>query len=559
MIKELNIKNFAIIEDLSINFEEGFSVLTGQTGAGKSLLIDTLSLLLGQRADADLIRSGEDKAIVYASFSYQNPKIDEILKNYDFEILDNLTIYREITKSKNTIKINNQVTSLQVLKQLVIHLGDLHMQNDNYKLFSQENYLSFIDPLEDKKFNDLLSKYSLDLNNYLNDYNVLNDVIKRKNESLKNKDYLEYVYNEIDKLNLKENEDIQIEEEINKLSNFDKIFSSLKESYELLNNEYFNLDNLYDAYTKIEKITKYDSSLEEVSNNLNTSYDLASEALSSIEKTIKNLDFDPNHLDELNLRINEINNLKLKYHKSLNELILYKEEIKLSLDLSNDFDNVLQEKEENLKKSYDKLIQSANLITEYRKKIAKNVEKAIIKEANDLNLLDTKLEIRFLNVDYSNYKNKEIFKENGCDQIDFYVSFNEGEELHPLSKVASGGELSRIMLSFKSYFASQSKLSFMVFDEIDTGVSGEVAFKIAKKMKEISKYVQVISITHLPQVAALADHQLYIYKEVINKRTYTRILKLDLDKRIEVIAKMISGEVITNSALEAAKEMLKSE
>jgi len=556
MLKELTVRNFAIIEDITINFKEGMTVLTGQTGAGKSLLIDSISLLLGSRADTDMIRYGETEAYVKAVFDYNNSKIDDLLLNYDIESKEDITIERTVSQKKSYIKVNNKTINLQMLNSITVNLADLHSQTDSYRLFNKDNYLSFIDNSLDSKLSDLLNDYLIKREKYLSQYKKLNDILKKSNESKDNLAYLEQAYKEISMLDLSYGLDKEIENKINKMKNYDKIYSNLKDAYNKLSNEYFNLDSIYDAYDNIRKIEQYDKKLEDISSNLDSAYSLASEALESIKENLSNLDFDPNELDLLNEKLNEIENLELKYHKDFNGLLEYQENLKLEIDLSNNYDQVIKDNEELLKKNFNVLLDSANRLSDYRKTLAKNISESIEKECKDLELPHTSFEIKFFDVDTKDYHNKDIFLENGIDQIDFMISLNLGEPLKSLSKVASGGEMSRIMLAFKSYFAKRSNLSLMVFDEIDTGVSGSVAKEIARKMKNITKYNQVLAITHLPQVAAYADNQLYIYKKEINNRTITMVKELNFDERVEVIAKMISGEVVSSYALEASKQMI---
>ena len=556
MLKELEVKDFAIIENVNIKFREGFNVLTGQTGAGKSLIIDTISLLLGARADTYMIRFGREKAYIKAIFSYENKKIDELLEKYNIEKKEDITLERIISKTKSVVKINDLSVSLQTLVCVTENLANLHSQTDTYKLFNKDNYLSFIDDIKDENYINLLNDYLVIRSNYLAEYNKLNEILKKNKESKDNLEYLESAYKEISSFHFKENEKEEIEEKIKKMENFDKIYNALKESYSKLENEYTSLDNIYDAYLEISKVKQFDSSFDSICINLDTAYSLSSEALKDIKENLSNLEFDPEELDNLNLRLNEIENLELKYHKTFDELIKYQAELKLEIDLISNYDAVIKENEIKLKSLFDTTLSKAIILSKFRKKVALKVEKEIIKECIDLDLLNTEFKISFEKKDTSDYKNKELFKDNGIDDIDFLISLNKGEPLIPLSKCASGGEMSRIMLSFKSYYSRISNLSLMVFDEIDTGVSGEAARKIAKKMYEISKHCQVISITHLATVAARADNQFYIYKEEENNRTLTRVKELNEEERVIEIAKMISGERISEFALEEARDMI---
>ena len=556
MLEKLVVRNFAIIEDISINFKDGMTVLTGQTGAGKSLLIDSISLLLGSRADTDMIRYGAKEAYICGEFKYSNPKINEILNELGINVSDTLKIERTIGEKKSTIKINDTTTNLTILNRITINLADISSQQETFRLLNKDNYLSFIDSKTDTKLNSLLNDYVIKREEYLDNYQELKEIEQKSKLSKDNLDYLESAYKELSCLDLYKGLDKEIEDKILKLKNFDKIYSNLKEAYERMCNEYFNIDAIYDSYESVKSVVKYDESLKEICDNLDTSYSLASNSIETIKKILSNMEYDPDEFDELNKRQNEINNMCLKYHKDFDKLVDYVQELKFEIDLVSNYDELLDKTNKKVKNSFDILTRASKELTSYRKELALKLSDEIVNECIDLELPNTKFLVSFEDIDYSNYLNKDIFKDNGTDIIDFMVSLNLGEPLKPLSKVASGGEMSRIMLSFKAHYAKINQLSMMVFDEIDTGVSGHVAKEIAKKMKDITKYNQVLAITHLPQVAAYADNQLFIYKEELDGRTITHVKELDNKDRIIEIAKMLSGETVSKYALETAKEML---
>jgi len=557
MIRELNVKDFAIIEDLNINFNLGMTVLTGETGAGKSLIIDTISLLLGARADSDMIRYGKSKAIVSGIFDY-NESLNDLFDSLSIPKLDTIKIVREITESRNAIKVNDINITLTSLKQIAKRLADIHVQNDTYKLFNQEEYLSFLDPKSDKAFDKLMDTYIKALYDYNNSYSIVTKIKNnQKNANLK-LDFLKYEKEEIEGLDLYIGIDDELNEKVSRLSNFDKISNSLNQAYESLNSEMSSIDSLYDAAKYLEEIKEYDKDFSDYSSKLLDSYYISSEIKDNIAKAIRNLDFDQ---DELNLaieKLNEINKAKDKYKMSVEELIKHLEEITLEIDMALNYDEVLKEKENELKKSFERLKNASIKLTEYRKKKAIGLSKAIVDECKDLDLDSTRFEVKFNEVNYDDMYNKSIFLDNGVDQIDFYVSFNSGEPLHSISKVASGGEASRMMLAFKSYLLNDNSISLEVFDEIDTGVSGKTALKIANKMYNISKKIQVLCITHLPQVAAKGDSHIYIYKDLVDGRTKTNFKYLEDNERIEEIAKMLSGDSISIYALEHAKELIQN-
>lgn len=556
MLKKLHVKNFAIIDDISLDLEPGFTVLTGQTGAGKSLIIDSIGLLIGDRADSGQIRYGETKATILGIFD-STKEINDYLFNLGIEISNTITIQREITKTKSTAKINGSVVNIQMLKGLGSLLADIHTQNDTIRLINKDNYLNLIDPENDKKFNDLLAKYVIDYNNYHASLDEYRQILKSSDTEKDQLEYYEFIYKEISSLDLHKNEDIELEEKISKLKNFDKIFESLKKAINYLDNEYFNLDNVYKALEDINSIKEFDKNYNETASKLSEGYYNLDDALHDLKDYIKGLDYDQDELNNAQERLQIIDNLKLKYHHDLDGIIKYAADLKLKIDLVTNYDGLLKDKYEALSLKFKDLIRSGKVLSEYRQKRALIISQNIEQMLKELEITHAKFEISFVNKDFNDPLQSEVFMPSGIDEVDFLISTNLGEPLQSLVKVASGGEMSRIMLAFKAYFANESKLSLMVFDEIDTGVSGSVAFEIAKKIKQIANECQVIAITHLPQVASSADNQLYIYKEEVDGRTLTRVNKMNKSDRILQIAKMISGEKVSSFALEQAKDLLK--
>lgn len=555
MIKKLAVKNFAIIEDITLEFSSGMTVLTGQTGAGKSLIIDTINLLLGARADTDMIRYEAKEAKIVGVFS-NDEKLADIFNNNNIPTLDEITLERTISQTKSTIKINGVGVSLNVLKQVGNYLADLHIQNDTYSLFDKEKYLSLLDPVNDDKFNKLLNSYIEALYKYKSNLKDYEKVLSSKNKTLERLEFLEYEHEELDKLDLKENLDKELEEEINMLENYDKISSNLSECYNLLNSEESSLDNIYDSAKLLDKISEYKEEFKEYNEKLLDSYYIIDEIRMNIAKELENLDFDEEEFNLKQERLNDINKAKEKYKMSLDELIKYNEKIALEIDIATNYDEVLKEKELLVSQTYQALVDKGIKLSDYRRKLALELEKNITKECKDLDLENTIFKVSFNEFKFDNPFDDKYFLPTGIDDIDFLITFNKGEPLKPLYKVASGGEASRIMLAFKSYFSSKNNAKLMVFDEIDSGVSGVTALKIAKKMKDISKNIQVLAITHLASVAGIGDNHMFISKEEINGRTVTNVKLIDYDERVKEIATMINGDKISVYALEYAKELL---
>ena len=556
MLERLYVENFAIIEKIEVLFNEGMTVLTGQTGAGKSLILDTISLLLGDRSNQDMIRYGKTKAIIEGVFSYNNPKIDEVLDELKIKQCNKLTIRREITANKkNIIRVNNELVTLIDLKKITRFLADIHVQHDTLRLLNNENYLTILDK-NNLEIENLKNDYQIALYKYLKALKDYDKIIKAKNNVLEKLDYLEYAYDEISKLGLKENEDIDLEYRISKLENHDKIYQNLHNSYAIMNDEQGILNLVFDVKEAIKKISLFDNNYNDYLERLNNIYYDLEDLKSSIAFDIENNDFDPNELDYLQARLESINVVKKKYHKNVNELILYLKELDLEIILSTNYDATQKKAFEDVLKTFDELKVSALKLSDKRKEKALILEMDLKEQCCDLGLENIEFKICFNDVVITDCLNKEVFKEDGIDIINFMVTLNKGEPLKMLDRVASGGELSRIMLAFKAIMAQKYDYSLMVFDEIDTGVSGAMASLIASKMQQIARYNQVLVISHLPQVAAIATNQINICKKEENDLTYTYIEYLTYEQRIYNIASMLSGKNVSSLAIETAKQMI---
>ena len=552
MLKELTIKNFAIIEDITIFFDDGMTALTGQTGAGKSLIIDSIGLLLGERADGDMIRYGSKKASIKGVFEVTNDNARKILDQYDI-MGKEITIYREINdNSKNVIRVNDKNITLNQLKAIGFSLADIHVQHDTFRLINPDTYIDLLDHYGDSRLFEAFNEYQYSLSIYKDSLKKYQEILT-KNKNLNDKiDLLKFQYEEIGALDIKDNELKTLEEEINKMANYDKIYHNLNQAYEFIS----NVDNIYEAYQALNKIKEFDSFYDEASLKLSGFFYEIEDIRGEINNQISNLDFDPEELDLMNQRYNDITNLLKKYKMTDNELLSYYQKIKEEIMLTENYDEYLNEVKEKLISDYHNLIKKGEALTELRKKTALKLSSDLIKECIDLDLENMDFEVSFKETINRNDFAKDTFNDNGIDKIDFLITLNKGEPKKPLSKVASGGELSRIMLAFKSIFAKIQRLSLIVFDEIDSGISGVAAAKMAQKIYQISKITQVLCITHLPHVASIADNHIHIYKIESDNRTKTDIKKLSDDDRIKEIAMMISGNKLTPSSLLNAKELL---
>ena len=556
MLSNLRVKNFAIIDNITIDFNSGFTVLTGETGAGKSLIIDAIGLLFGDRSSTSIVRNGETKAIVEGVFENLSENTKNILEEIGVESLDDdmLVIKREInTSGKSIVRVNGEIVTLSQLDILAKTLGDIHTQDDTKKLFMPENYLTFI---ENSNSLEELNKYKDLRKIYLNNLKEYKKLINSQDDIDKNHEYWLYQYNELSNANLKVNEIEELEKELEFLNNYEVVYKLLLEIRETLDNN-DTCDSLYRVVNLLEKLSKYNENYNKMYEMLNDAYYNIEDLGSTIKDDFNHLEFDEERLNEINERISFLNGLKKKYRTDILGLIKFKEELKEKIDNVDNIEVLIEDSRKLVENSYINLVHVSKKLTEIRKNNAIEVVSNIKNTLKDLLLEKVSIEIKFNNYLLEDYSNSNTFTEDGCDVIDIFVSFNVGEALKPLSKVASGGEMSRVMLALKVNMLDNLHLSTMIFDEIDSGVSGEAAAGVASKMKEISKKTQVLAITHLPIVASFADNQMLISKEVIDDRTTTNIKELSEEERINVLAKMISPNDTTNKSYELAKSWLK--
>lgn len=550
MLATLTVSNFALIDNISIDFNNGLSVLTGETGAGKSLIIDAISLLLGGRASTQMIREGASKAIIEGIFTEYNPKINNILEDIGIETSDEgLIVKREINvNGKSISRINGSMVTLSQLEEVSSLLADIHTQLDTKKLFDLRNYVDFLD--DDSVLPKAL-EYNQLRKEYLTVVKEYNKIKKDLQDDLDNLDYLKYRYNELKSLHLVKDEVESLEEELKILDNYETIYNSL---YTIKNafHDKDILDTLYDIKNTLLKLSEFDNKLSGLVEIVNNSYYELEDVEKTVSDSFKKLDFDNDRLNEINDRLNILYNVQRKYKMNIVELIEYQYELENKINNSEQSDFIVSDYEEKVQNAKNKLINASIELTKHRKKNANILKDDIMNTLKDLCLPNVAFEIAFSDV---NYDIDSSFKENGVDIVEFLVSFNLGETPKPLSKVASGGEMSRVMLAFKTHLLKNAKLSTIIFDEIDTGISGEVALAVANKIKEISKTTQVLSITHLPIVAASSDQHLLVYKEINKDRTVTNIRQISLDERIAELAKMISSKV-DEASIQLAKQMI---
>ncbi|MDT1995507.1 DNA repair protein RecN [Carnobacterium divergens] len=556
MLQELAIKNFAIIHDLSLSFENGMTVLTGETGAGKSIIIDAVGLLAGGRGSSEFIRHGESKCVLEGLFSLNKEATTfDLLKEYDIDFEDHtVLIQRDIHRNgKNVCRVNGRLVNIATLRLIGETMIDIHGQNEHQELMNPERHLGMLDQFG----NETLSRLKADYHQTYLAYQTAKITYEKwqnsEQELAQRMDMLAYQTNDIELAELVVGEDDLLEEEKNLLVNYQRIVGALSVSYDALQGEEGSgIDLIGSAMTEMSGIEEIDGKYKQISESISNSYFQLQEAASDILKEMDQLAYDENRLNEIEKRLELIHQMKRKYGDSLAEIMNYYEKITIELSQIKNREDHIYTLTTELKELSEQLTKKGQVLSKKRQEVAKGLEISIHEQLKELYMEKVIFEVRFL----SKETNGKSFNENGIDQVEFYIATNPGEPLKPLAKVASGGELSRMMLAMKTIFSKNLGITSIIFDEVDTGVSGRVAQAIANKIYLVAVHSQVLCITHLPQVAAMADHHLFISKTVVGERTETHVDLLKKSAKVQEIARMLAGTEITKLTLEHAKELL---
>ena len=553
MLTNLHVQNFAIIDKIDIDFKTGLTVLTGETGAGKSLIIDAIGLLTGAKATPGLVRVGSNKATIEGVFDQLSLSVKKFLKELEIEDEDELILRRDIhVTGKSTFRVNGITVTHSQIELLCEDLLDIHIQNDTLRLFNPKNYLSFIDDAETK---EILNEYRTTYQDYSQVLIEYKTLLKSKNESDQNLDYIKFQLNEINQANLVVGEEEELLEELKVLNNFENIYQNLQHIKLLLIDNNIS-DNLYEIIDSLKKLKLLKPSYLQFFNDVESAYYVIEELGTFVKNELNSLEFDEERLNEINDRLSVITRLKRKYHQDIEGILKLKEEFEKQIDSVDNFEFFEKELNTKLLNAYEKLKDKSIKLTNLRKSKAEILKNNILATLKELMLEKVQLQFLFNEAEYKDFLDNTIFTKDGVDKCDILISFNLGEDLKPLSKVASGGEMSRVMLALKAHLFINKNLSTVIFDEIDTGMSGSVAEVVAKKLKEMSEKMQVFSITHLPIVASNADHHLFVKKNFINDKTVTSVVELSFDEKVNVISEMISPNDTTGKAKEVAKLML---
>ena len=552
MLLEISIKNFAIIESISLNFEKGMTVLTGETGAGKSIIIDAMNMMLGARATTEVIRHGAPKAEIEGLFSIEsNRALEEIFDEQGLELSDEIIIRREILQNGRSIsRVNGQMVNLSVLRTIGQQLVDIHGQHDQEELMRPHRHIQMLDEFGDTSFFELKEAYQMSFDNYRRMRKQVIDIKKNQQEHKARIEMLEFQMAEIEAANLKAGEDVTLNQERDRLLNHKHIADTLTNAYSMLDNEEFSsLANVRSAMNDMESLEEFDQEYREISSSLSESYYVLEDITKRLESIIDDLDFDGNRLMQVESRLDLIHTITRKYGGSVDDVLEYFAKITDEYNLLTGNNLSSEDMEIELKKLEKNLVDLAVQVAQARHKIAQDLEAEIKQELQDLYMEKAQFQVRF---------SQGKFSREGNESVEFYISTNPGEDFKPLVKVASGGELSRLMLAIKSAFSRKEGKTSIVFDEVDTGVSGRVAQAIAQKIHKIGQHGQVLAISHLPQVIAIADYQFFIEKISNEHSTVSTVRLLTVEERIEEVAKMLAGENVTEAALNQARELLQS-
>lgn len=552
MLQELSIKDFAIIDEIQISFQPKMTVLTGETGAGKSIIIDALGLLAGGRGSTEFIRKGEKKAVIQGLFTLpREANTYNILEEYGIDSEDGqIILQRDLYRGgRNICRINGMMVNLATLRKVGETLIDIHGQNEHQELMKPENHIDLLDEY-DKKTSELRNQYQVVYQNY----RKLKLSMEKKEADEKawaqRLDMLNFQVKEIGEAGLKINEEDELVEEKNKLDNFQAIHDALELSYQILSGEKIDVvGNLGNAMNELSDVSDLSENLQEINTKISDAFYSLEDIARDISDELDSMEWNGERLNEIEERLELIHQLKRKYGDTIEDILHYHIRIVKELREMENAEQNSEKQERQLSEALEKVKELAIKLSKQRKKSAKKLEKMIHEQLSALYMDKAVFEVKFLN-------NSKLYSK-GIDKVEFYIQTNPGEEMGPLAKIVSGGELSRIMLALKTIFSQKMGVTSIIFDEVDTGVSGRVAQAIAEKISQISNNSQVLCITHLPQVAAIADNHYYISKSVNDGRTETSLEELDEKQKIREIARMLSGSEITELTLKHAEELIK--
>lgn len=560
MITELTIRNLAVIEHVTVSFRNGFSVLTGETGAGKSIIIDALSLIAGGRGSAELVRYGCEKAEIEAQFDIpQGHPAYEALTKIGIETVgdEHLIIRREVSsQGKSTSRINGQLVNLTMLREVGEWLVNIHGQHEHQSLMKAEAHLHWLDLFDSERIVPVRLQYEQSYDRYTELRKELRHLEETSKQALQMADLYRFQIEEIGAASLKIGEDESLSEEKRKLANAEKLFQNVADSYDVLYGSK-GLSAIAKAIQRVGDVAGVDSAkLSPLLEQMQSAYYQLEDAAFQLRDYRDAIEFNPARLEQIEDRLSLIGSLRRKYGDDVGEMIAYAERIRQELLLIENKDETIKRIERDLEREKEALIGVGSKLSKLRQDAAKLLAKGIEAELKALHMERTRFDVSFRRIDGLDAGGSVHLSRNGLDEAEFLISPNPGEPLRPLAKIASGGEMSRIMLAMKSIFARVDRIPVLVFDEVDTGVSGRAAQAIAEKMSELSRFCQVFSITHLPQVACMADSHYLIQKTVQGDRTFTSVEDVRDSDRVRELARMLGGVEVTETTMNHAREMI---
>ncbi|SHJ58918.1 DNA replication and repair protein RecN [Clostridium cavendishii DSM 21758] len=551
MLLQLSIKNFALIEKLSLDFSEGFSILSGETGAGKSILIDAINYVLGSKFNKELIRTGETKTVVEAIFTIENEKIKNVLEENNIEYDDSVIISRETFQNgKSIIKVNDKAVILSTLKKISEKLIDIHGQHNNQNLLDKENHIHYLDSFAENEIDKYLLEYK---ENYvkLKEIESKIDEISNQGENDKLLDYIKFQLDEINNAKVILGEDEELNERFNILSNAEKISNSLQLSYNSLNGEDDKtVIQMLSVITKeLSHVEKHSEKIKVLNNNIFNIYysleDISRELRAISEETV----YDEIELEKINSRLYKLASLKKKYGGSIESILETRNKLQAQYDSIVNGEEIIKKLNEEKALIVKKLKEIGKAISEIRKKFSQKLEEKV------------QYELKYIGLEKCTFKvcveQTEKLNSKGIDEVQFMISTNPGEPIRPMEKIVSGGELSRIMLALKCVFIDKDEIPTVIFDEIDTGISGRVAQSVAEKMYEISTKHQIFCISHLPQIGSMSDTHYLVKKHIEGDKTFTKVTLINVEEKAKELAFMLGGVELTEITLQSAKEMIR--
>jgi DNA repair protein RecN (Recombination protein N) len=566
LIEKLYIKNYLIIKEAEIQFSKGLNIITGETGAGKSIILDALSMILGERADFSLIRKNTDKLIIEGSFNFRvNRAVRDSLISKDFDENNGYVIIRRELSEKGTSRnfLNDTPIQLGELKEFGDLIIDIHSQNEHQSLLKKETHLKILDNFIGQ--NEGFTQYQLEFEEFKSLTKEYEYLVEKRDTLIEKKDVLEFQLKEINNVNPSADEERELENELNKLENIEDISLNVDSALRILyEDEHGVYPGLSMALKELKGAVAYDKEFGKLVEDLESSYITIKEVSEFLNNYKSGINFDPVRIEQIRDRLGSLNFLKKKYNLSVGELVSKAEELTKELNLTENFDYELEQLKKKIDERKKDLFEKGSEISKKRKKHVKELEKSVNSFLNEIGLESAEFKVEFShsygqdedNFSYLVKGEKIVLLKSGIDNIEFLIKVNKGTDFSPLKKSASGGEVSRVMLAIKASLSGRDNIPILVFDEIDAGISGRIAGKVGKVMKQLAESHQIIAITHLPQIAAASERHFYIEKQDLKEETITTIKTLSEEEKVTEVAKLISGEKVTKSAEKSARELI---